>query len=189
MPTSYPGSLDNFTNPTGTDQTDSVTVPHATQHADLNDAVEAVQAELGTTPSGSSATVKARLDATDPEVVQVLVSDPNGSALTTGDGKAWFMIPAKLNGWNLTAAHAGVTTVSSSGLPTIQIHNATDGQDMLSTRITIDVSEFTSYTALNAPVINTSFDDVATGDRIRIDVDTAGTGTKGLLVALTFTAP
>ncbi len=57
---------------------------------------------------------------------------------------------------------------------------------MLSTSITIDASEFTSYSAATAPVINTSFDDVATGDRIAIDVDVAGTGTKGLGVILRF---
>jgi len=38
-------------------------------------------------------------------------------------------------------------------------------------------------------VINTSNDDVATGDRIFVDVDVAGTGTKGLDVHLTFSEP
>jgi len=43
----YPTSLDNFTNPTGDDSLNSVTVPHATQHSDLNDAVEALQTKVG----------------------------------------------------------------------------------------------------------------------------------------------
>lgn len=106
--------------------------------------------------------------------------------VVTGDGQLIFLIDSSLNGLNLTGAQAYVTTVSSSGLPTVQIRNVTDGVDMLSTRITIDVSEFSSYTALNAPVINGATDDVATGDRIAIDVDVAGTGTKGLGVILTF---
>jgi hypothetical protein len=38
-------------------------------------------------------------------------------------------------------------------------------------------------------VINTANDGVATGDRIMVDVDVAGTGTKGLVVTLTFQAP
>jgi len=63
MATNYPSSLDAFTNPTSTDTLDSVTVPHASQHTDINDAVEAIEAELGTLPKGSFATVKARLDA------------------------------------------------------------------------------------------------------------------------------
>jgi hypothetical protein len=60
---------------------------------------------------------------------------------------------------------------------------------MLSTRITIDVSAFTSYTAAAPPVIDGANDDVATGDIIRIDVDVAGTGAKGLIVILTFQTP
>ena len=123
------------------------------------------------------------------EVVQILVTDPSGSALTTGDGKAYFMVPTKLNGWNLIRANAAVTTVSSSGTPTVQVHNVTDAVDMLSTRITIDANESTSYTAATPPVIDTTKDDVATGDLIRVDVDVAGTGAKGLIVVLSFQAP
>lgn len=47
MATSFPSSLDSFTNPSATDALDSVSVPHADQHADLNDAVEALQAKVG----------------------------------------------------------------------------------------------------------------------------------------------
>lgn len=108
------------------------------------------------------------------------------TTLTTGDGKLIFMIPTFLNGLNLTVAHAFVTTVSSSDAPTIQIRNVTDSVDMLSTKITIDANETTSYTAATAPVIDTAHDDVATGDLIAIDVDAAGTGAKGLGVYLEF---
>jgi hypothetical protein len=47
MATSFPSSLDSFTNPSAADALDSVSVPHADQHANLNDAMEAVQAKLG----------------------------------------------------------------------------------------------------------------------------------------------
>ena len=47
MATNFPGSLDSFTNPSASDAMDSVTVPHATQHADLNDAVESLQVKVG----------------------------------------------------------------------------------------------------------------------------------------------
>ena len=49
MTTAFPGAIDNFTNPTATDALDSVTVPHAAQHANVNDAVEAIQTAIGTT--------------------------------------------------------------------------------------------------------------------------------------------
>jgi hypothetical protein len=121
-------------------------------------------------------------------VMEIKVID-DATVLTTGDGKVIICVPAAFNGMNLTGAHAAVTTVSSSGLPTVQLRNVTDSVDMLSTKISIDASEFTSYTAATAPVIDTSKDDVATGDLIAVDVDVAGTGAKGLIVILTFQLP
>lgn len=120
-------------------------------------------------------------------IVQIKVFD-DATALATGDMKASFVVPVELNGLNLIDADAFVTTVSSSGLPTVAIRRERSGSavDMLSTSITIDVSEKTSYTASTPPVINASNDDVATGDLIYIDVDAAGTGTKGLGVVLVF---
>lgn len=49
MTTAFPTAIDNFTNPTATDALDSVTVPHASQHANINDAVEAIETAIGTT--------------------------------------------------------------------------------------------------------------------------------------------
>ena len=46
MATNFPGSLDSFTNPSSSSTLDSPS--HAAQHANINDAVEAVQAKLGT---------------------------------------------------------------------------------------------------------------------------------------------
>ena len=121
-------------------------------------------------------------------IVQIKLID-DATALTTGDGKVYFVIPSELNGFNLVDADAMVSTVSSSGTPTYQIHNLTQTADMLTTRITIDASERTSYTAAAAPVIDTANDDVATGDVIRIDKDVAGTGEKGDTIVLSFQLP
>lgn len=120
--------------------------------------------------------------------IEIKVLD-DATTLTTGDGKIIFCIPASLGGCDLSAIAAFVTTVSSSGLPTVQIRNITQTADMLTTKVTIDASEFTSYTAATAAVIDTGNDDVATGDLIAVDVDVAGTGAKGLGVILTFTLP
>jgi hypothetical protein len=120
-------------------------------------------------------------------VLQVKVM-ADATALAVGDGAVTFCISDDLNGLNLVDADAFVTTNSTSGTPTIQIRRVRAGTpaDMLSTLITIDINEPTSYTAAAQPVINTANDDVATGDLIAVDVDVAGTGTKGLGVILTF---
>lgn len=109
--------------------------------------------------------------------------------LETGNGKAYMTIPVELNGMNLVSVGVHVYTASSSGTPTFQIHNLTDTVDMLSTRITIDVAEKDSATAATPPVINTSNDDVVTGNEIRLDCDVAGTGTKGMEIRMGFRLP
>ena len=110
-------------------------------------------------------------------------------AVATGDGKAYLPIPTDYDGMNLVDAQASVSTQSTSGLPTVQVHNLSGAADMLSTRITIDENEYTSYTADDVSVIDAANDDVAEGDMLRIDVDVAGTGTKGLTVLLSFEEP
>jgi len=127
-----------------------------------------------------------RLDNWISRVISILVSDPNGDAITVGDGKAYIRINKVIDGYVLKKVAAHVTTASTSGNIAIQIHNVTDMVDMLSTLLTIDVNEKDSKDAAIPAVINTDYDDVAEGDELRIDVDQAGTGAKGLIVDLTF---
>jgi hypothetical protein len=61
MTTQYPNSLDVFTNPTATDTLNSGSVPHHLQHANVNDAVEAIQTVLGLNPAGAHLTIKDRI--------------------------------------------------------------------------------------------------------------------------------
>ena len=94
------------------------------------------------------------------------------------------MLPILLN------AHASVETAGTTNTTDIQIHNVTQTADMLSTKITIDSAELTSYTAATAPVIDAANDDVATGDKLRFDVDAISTTPAvGLQVILTFQLP
>lgn len=130
------------------------------------------------------------------KVVSVYVID-GATALTTGDGKAYIRIPTYLNGMNLISCAIAVIDKSTSGTPTVMLArgrqaNATTAHayvDMLSTALTVDANEYDSKDATAAAVIDTANDDVATGDLIRVDVDVAGTGTKGLIVTLTFQLP
>lgn len=64
MPSNYPGALDTLTNPAAGDFQNSPS--HSAQHIAANDAIEAIEAELGTDPAGAYATVAARLAALTP---------------------------------------------------------------------------------------------------------------------------
>lgn len=86
MATDYPNGIDNFVNPTASDTLDSATVPHATQHANANDAIEAIETELGTNPKGTKASVKARLDAVDAELTDINDTSISTSLPLTSSG-------------------------------------------------------------------------------------------------------
>ena len=117
----------------------------------------------------------------------IIKTTPDEETPTTGDDKFGITIPALLNGYNLVAAHACAGTAGTAGTALFQIVNVTNGtSDMLTTRISIDANERTSYTAAVAPVIGTAVDNVATGDRIRFDYDAVNTAMKGVEFHLKF---
>lgn len=99
------------------------------------------------------------------------------TAITAGTAKVTFRTPYA---FTLTAVRASLTTVSSSGLPTVDINEA--GVSILSTKLSIDASEKTSVTAATAAVISDSA--LADDAEITIDIDVAGTGAAGLKVYL-----
>ena len=108
----------------------------------------------------------------------------------TGDDKAYFRVPSVMNTWNLVGVAMNVATAGTTGTTDVQIHNVTQAADMLSTKLTVDSAETDSSTAATAAVIDTANDDVATGDRIRIDIDAVSTTpAKGLYVELVFQLP
>jgi len=61
MATNFPTSLDSLTNPSGTDSMSSPS--HAGQHADANDAIEALQAKVGVDGSAVTSSLDFRTDA------------------------------------------------------------------------------------------------------------------------------
>lgn len=61
MASSYPAAIDVLVNPTAVDNLNTATKIHHDQHANVNDAVEAIETELGVNPRGASATVGARM--------------------------------------------------------------------------------------------------------------------------------
>ena len=115
-------------------------------------------------------------------IVQLLITD---TTLATGDSQFHFFIPPEMDSWDLIDADAAVATASTAGEVTVQLRNVTDAADMLSTKITIDSGEKTSYTAATAPVIDTNNDSVITGNEIAVDIDSAGNA-EGLNIIMQF---
>tara|TARA_R100000093_G_scaffold58691_1_gene30669 strand:+ start:237 stop:818 length:582 start_codon:yes stop_codon:yes gene_type:complete len=120
---------------------------------------------------------------TERTLVVKCVADTIGPSV--GNGITHVTIPSTLDGKNLQSAQAHVYTVGTGNTTTVQLHNLTDGQDMLSTPITIDASEKDSSTAATPSVVG-SYGGVSTADVIRIDVDVVATGTLGLEVRMVF---
>lgn len=125
--------------------------------------------------------VMCRSDGTDwvfaNESLMFALSDET-TAITTGTAKLTVRMPYK--GKIIGLPRANVNTVSSSGLPTVDINK--NGSTILSTKLTIDASEKTSLTAAAAAVVSDAA--FADDDEFTFDIDVAGTGAKGLKVTL-----
>jgi hypothetical protein len=120
---------------------------------------------------------------TERTLVVKCVADTIGPSV--GNGITHVTIPSTLDGKNLSSAQAHVYTAGTGSLTTVQLHNLTDGQDMLSTAITIDSGEKDSSTAAT-PSVTGAYNGVSTADVIRIDVDVVATNTLGLEIRMVF---
>jgi len=180
----------------GTLETDALTIGGAAVLAQATaSAVGAV--ELATSAEINTSTDASRVITPDAfaasnyglRYVALSVGDPS-TAMTTGNNKAKFHIPAGLNGMDLVEVHAEVSTAPAGSTADIQL-SRNGSADMLSTKITIDASETGSDTAAAAAVINGSNDNVSTNDTIQIDIDQIGSSTagSGLVVTMGFRIP
>lgn len=123
--------------------------------------------------------VKAYVDAVDVVESFIIAVSDEVSSLTTGTEKVTFRMPYA---FTLTAVRASVTTAPTGSVLTVDINET--GSTILSTKLTIDVTEKTSTTAAIAAVISdTSLADDA---EMTIDIDTIGSTVagKGLKVTL-----
>ena len=111
MPSNYPAALDTTTNlpAAGGVGVNLNTFPHSVLHGNVDDAVRAIETELGVDPSGTSfTTVKARLDA----VLHLTGGALTGNLSTTGTLTA---------SGSLTAA--GATITGTTALTTVTVAN------------------------------------------------------------------
>lgn len=99
------------------------------------------------------------------------------TALTASTAKVTFRMPHAMT---VTAVRASLTTAQASGnIFTVDINEG--GASILGTKITIDNTELTSTTAVDAPTISDSA--LADDASITVDIDQIGDGTaKGLKI-------
>jgi uncharacterized protein DUF5907 len=102
------------------------------------------------------------------------------TAITTGTAKLTWRAPHAMT---IKDLRASLTTVSSSGIPTVDINEG--GTTIISTKLTIDANEKTSTTAAAAYVLSDS--SIADDAEITFDIDVAGTGATGLKVKIYYT--
>ena len=133
------------------------------------------------------------------KVAQMVVYDFTTDT-AVGDGKFYFVVPSSLTGMNLVEVNAQVITAGTTGTTNVDLARcvtAASGNacsstvaDMLSTNMTIDTGENSTDTAATAAVIDTTNDDVSTGQIVRVDVDAVHTtAAKGLIITLVFRLP
>ena len=134
-----------------------------------------------------------------PVLVHLKIFD-DSTAASAGNDARRFVVTDDLGGTSLRSAHFTVTTESTSGTLQLQVANLTAGTlDLLSTPTRIDAGESSSYTHGTAHVIATAdaafgggtfpTNYMTRGDVLRVDVDAAGTGAKGLEALLEFGPP
>ena len=163
----------------------------ATASDAASDAISKV-AGVSDVASNAQSKITARSATWDTKTV-ILKIYAEGAAIAVGDGAMYFTVPAALTGMNLTSVGGHLYTAATSGVVGVQIANVTSGVDMLSSARILewDVTEkdTADAAASSVAVINTANDGVVTGEEIRIDIDDAASGAKGLEVRLQFRTP
>jgi len=105
----------------------------------------------------------------------------------TGDARFVWEIPEDLDGHVLMKVAAFISN-PGSGTTEVMIRDVQSSIDILSTPITIDSGEKSSKTAATLPVVDPTYAEVAWGQQLAIDVDSAAVGATGLGVYFYFLA-
>lgn len=140
MASNYPASLDTTATlpAAGGVGANLSTFPHSTLHGNADDAIIAVETELGVAPSGSFSTVKARLDSGDASVLGKVLTYASAAArnaaipspvegqfaylidtnaLSVYTGATWTTFgttSGALGGWTPTVTQTGSVTVTNT---------------------------------------------------------------------------
>lgn len=134
MATTFPTTLDNFTNPSSTDPMNSATVPHATQHANLNDAVEALEAKVGVNGSAVTSSLEYRVTTLENAEIPDTIIDAKGDLIVGSAADTATRLPVGVSNGMVLA----VNSATSTGLEWQSISltvNFEDDQNILSNQV------------------------------------------------------
>jgi hypothetical protein len=119
MATNFPTSLDNFTNPLGSDPTNSNTVPHAAQHANANDAIEALEAKVGVNSSAVATSLDYKVTTLETNSVSKTIFAAKGDLLGASANDTPVVVTVGTNGHVLTADSAQASGVKWAAPATV----------------------------------------------------------------------
>ncbi|MCP5353535.1 MAG: hypothetical protein H6926_10190, partial [Chromatiales bacterium] len=114
MTTLFPGALDNFTDPTGTAMLGATTPKHSEHHANINDAIEAIEATIGETGSTDPASVEKRL-------VDVISAAASAAADATSAQAAAALVALDLASLDASIGTAGYLDVGTGPNNVVQL--------------------------------------------------------------------
>lgn len=171
MPSSYPGGLDSFTTGTLTG------VVSGSDHGNKADAINRIEAELGTDPSGAYATVKARMDAVESGhlpgagVYSVLAYGVTGDGTTDDTAAARLCYAA--------AAADGEATVIWPGGRTYKISNGDSGGSIVVASGVTTITEGATFDISGAGSTFRLFTaDGTLGSHVALTADTTALGSS-----------
>lgn len=178
-------SLTGLEGLTGTAQTPRVS--ELTEKTSLNGADTLPLADS----AASNAVKKVALSTLVARPISLGSGDPTGDAITTGDLKDGFFVPAIYNGWIITAVINGnVVAGTTSTTSQLRKYTGASGVDVCSTAPVIAANKnHNGEAGGTAAVVDSSNRTLATGDYLCPNISTAGTGAKGHRMTVTITPP
>jgi len=152
MATNFPASLDTLTNPSATDTLDSP--PHDEQHADANDAIEALQAKVGVDGSADTTSLDYKVSQLETDVSQLETDVGNLESRPVETKTASYTLVAGDVNKRIVMNNAGATTITvNDGVfaagDTVWIHNigagtctVTAGTATVNTAASLDLAQW-----------------------------------------------
>lgn len=158
MATGYPAAIDNFTDPTAGDNLNTAGVIHATLHTNVNDAVNAIETELGTNPKGAALSVKDRLNAIDTALNARSLAADEGAASGIATLDAGSMLVQNVDAGKMTTG-----VLATGRIPNLDAAKITSGAFATARIPNLDTAKITTGVFAAAQIPNLDGAKITTG--------------------------